>query len=91
MGKHFDRELDSHEVAVLAIGSIGATVEAYLEINYSDPMLYKLVEFVEELSTHLDYPDLTERLTFLKVRTGEAVNEFIDSHDIGLDRDEWSK
>jgi hypothetical protein len=83
--------LDPRDVAVMAIGAIGGTVEAYLESGYADPLLYKLVEFVEGLSESLEYRDLTERLTVLKMRTGEAVNEMIDANNIPIDKNEWSK
>jgi hypothetical protein len=83
--------LDPRDVAVMAMGAIGATVEAYLESGYADPMLYKLVEFIEGLSESLEYRDLTERLTVLKMRTGEAVNEMIDANNIPIDKDKWSR
>jgi hypothetical protein len=83
--------IDERDVAILTMGAIGATVEAYLESGYADPILYKLVEFIEGLSENLDFQELTERLTVLKIRTGEAVNEFIDANNIPIDKDEWSK
>lgn len=87
----FDRELDSREVAVMTMGAIGATVEGYIEQGYCDPMLYKLVDFVGDLSEHLDFPELTERLRFLKLQAGETVNEYIDAHDLPIKKDEWSR
>jgi hypothetical protein len=83
--------LDARDVAIMSMGAIGATVESYLEQGYADPMLYKLVEFIEGLSENLEFQELTERLTVLKIRTGEAVNEFIDANNIPIDKDEWSK
>ena len=55
--------LDSRDVAIMTMGAIGATVEMYLEQGHADPMLYKLVEFIEGLSPNLGFTDLTERLT----------------------------
>jgi hypothetical protein len=83
--------LDTRDVAIMTMGAIGATVEMYLEQGYSDPMLYKLVEFIEGLSPNLEFTELTERLTLLKMRVGEAVNETIDANNLPIDKDEWSK
>ncbi len=91
-GNKMDIEnLDSRDVAIMTMGAIGATVESYLEQGYADPMLYKLVEFIEELSPALGFTELTERLTILKLQTGEAVNEFIDANNIPISKDKWSK
>jgi hypothetical protein len=84
-------EIDARDVAVLLSGAIGATVENYIEQDYCDPSLYKLVEFAEELSVHLHFPELTENLAFLRVRAGEAVNEYIEKHDLPVNKEEWSK
>jgi hypothetical protein len=83
--------LDARDVAIMTMGAIGATVEMYLEQGYADPMLYKLVNFIEGLSENLEYQELTERLTLLKMRVGEAVNETIDANNLPIDKDEWSK
>lgn len=83
--------LDPKDVAIMAMGAIGATVEMYLEQGYADPMLYKLVEFIEGLSPALEFPELTERLTVLKMSVGEAVNETIDANNLPVDKDKWSK
>lgn len=83
--------LDARDVAIMSMGAIGATVEMYLEQGYADPMLYKLVEFIEGLSPNLEFPELTERLTLLKMRVGEAVNETIDANNLPISKDEWSK
>jgi hypothetical protein len=82
--------LDARSVAIMSMGAIGATVEMYLEQGYADPALYKLVEFVEGLSESLELPELTERLTILKLQTGEAVNDFIDANNLPIKKDEWS-
>lgn len=83
--------LDSRDVAIMAMGAIGATVEIYLEQGYADPLLYKMVEFVEGLSPALGFPELTERLTVLKMSVGEAVNEVIDANNLPVNKDEWSR
>jgi len=83
--------LDPRDVAVMSMGAIGATVEMYLESGYADPMLYKLVEFIEGLSPALEFQELTERLTVLKIRVGEAVNETIDANNLPIDKNEWSR
>ena len=91
-GNKMDIEnLDSRDVAIMTMGAIGATVESYVEQGYADPMLYKLVEFIEGLSPALGFPELTERLTVLKLQTGEAVNEYIDTNNLPIGKDEWSK
>jgi len=91
-GNKMDIEnLDSRDVAIMSMGAIGATVETYLEQGYADPLLYKLVEFIEGLSGNLEFQELTERLTVLKIRIGEAVNETIDANNLPIDKDEWSK
>jgi hypothetical protein len=91
-GNKMDIEnLDARDVAIMSMGAIGATVEMYVEQGYADPALYKLVEFIEGLSPALGFPELTERLTVLKLQTGEAVNEYIDAHDLPIKKDEWSK
>ena len=91
-GNKMDIEnLDSRDVAIMTMGAIGATVEMYVEQGYADPALYKLVEFIEGLSVNLELPELTERLTVLKLQTGEAVNEYIDTHGLPIKKDEWSK
>lgn len=84
-------EIEARDVAILLSGAIGATVENYIEQDYCDPSLYKLVEFAEELSVHLQFPELTENLAFLRVRAGEAVNEYIEEHKLPISKDEWSK
>jgi hypothetical protein len=83
--------LDPRDVAIMTMGAIGGTVEVYLEAGHADPLLYKLVELIEGLSENLDFQELTERLTLLKMRVGEAVNEMIDANNIPIDKDEWSK
>jgi hypothetical protein len=83
--------LDARDVAIMSMGAIGATVEMYVEQGYADPSLYKLVEFIEGLSPALGFPELTERLTVLKLQTGEAVNEYIDANNLQIDKNEWSK
>jgi hypothetical protein len=91
-GNKMDIEnLDAKDVAIMTMGAIGATVEMYVEQGYADPALYKLVEFIEGLSVNLEFPELTERLTVLKLQTGEAVNEYIDTHGLSIKKDEWSK
>ncbi len=91
-GNKMDIEnLDAKDVAIMTMGAIGATVEMYVEQGYADPALYKLVEFIEGLSVNLEFPELTERLTVLKLQTGEAVNEYIDTHGLSVKKDEWSK
>jgi hypothetical protein len=91
-GNKMDIEnLDAKDVAIMSMGAIGATVEMYLEQGYADPALYKLVEFIEGLSVCLEFPELTERLTVLKLQTGEAVNDFIDANNLPVKKDEWSK
>jgi len=91
-GNKMDIEnLDARDVAIMSMGAIGATVEMYLENGYADPALYKLVEFIEGLSVNLEFPELTERLTVLKLQTGEAVNEYIDAHGLPIKKNEWSK
>jgi hypothetical protein len=83
--------LDARDVAIMSMGAIGATVEVYLEQGYADPLLYKLVEFIEGLSENLEFQELTERLTVLKMRVGEAVNETIDANNLPIDKNEWSR
>jgi hypothetical protein len=91
-GNKMDIEnLDARDVAIMSMGAIGATVEMYLEKGYADPALYKLVEFIEGLSGALEFPELTERLTVLKLQTGEAVNNFIDANNIPIEKNEWSR
>lgn len=91
-GNKMDIEnLDARDVAIMSMGAIGATVEMYLENGYADPALYKLVEFIEGLSGALEFPELTERLTVLKLQTGEAVNNFIDANNIPIEKNEWSR
>lgn len=84
-------ELDAHDIALFLIGAIGATVETYVEQEYCDPALYNLVDFAESLSVHLNFPEMTERLAFLKMRAGETVNDYIDKHDLPVSKDGWSK
>ena len=83
--------LDPRDVAIMTMGAIGGTVEVYLESGYADPLLYKLVEFIEGLSVGLEFQELTERLTVLKMRVGEAVNETIDANNLPIDKNEWSR
>ena len=83
--------LDPRDVAIMTMGAIGGTVEIYLEQGYADPLLYKLVEFTEGLSESLEFQELTERLTVLKMRVGEAVNETIDANNLPIDKNEWSR
>jgi hypothetical protein len=83
--------LDARDVAIMTMGAVGATVEMYLEQGYADPAIYKLVELIEKLSVNLELPDLTERLTILKIQTGETVDEIIEKNNIPLEKGEWSR
>jgi len=83
--------LDARDVAIMTMGAVGATVEMYLEQGYADPAIYKLVEFIEKLSVNLELPDLTERLTILKLQTGETVDEIIEKNNLPIEKGEWSR
>jgi hypothetical protein len=82
-------ELDDHEIAGMALATIGVLVEDYCRDGYCDPTMYKVLALAEKLAQKLNEPELATRLAVAKMFAGETVNEMIDAHRLDVDKGAW--
>lgn len=83
-------ELDDHEIAGMALATIGVLVEDYCEQGYCDPTMYKALALAEKLARKLNEPELAIRLATAKMFAGETVNEIIEHNNLDVDKGAWS-
>lgn len=83
-------ELGSHEIACMALATIGVMIEDYCENGYCDPVMYKSLELAERLAKKLGENELATRLATAKMFAGETVNEVIEHNNLDVDKRAWS-
>lgn len=83
-------ELDSQEIACIALASIGVMIESYCEQGYCDPVMYKSLELAERLAKKLGHEELAIRLATAKIYAGETVEEMIVNSGLDIQKGSWS-
>lgn len=88
---HLDAmELDTHEIAGIALATLGVLIENYCEEGYCDPTMYRALALAEKLAGKLGERELATRLATTKMFAGEVVNDLIDEHRMGIDKRSWA-
>lgn len=83
-------ELGSHQIACMALATIGVLIEDYCEQGYCDPTMYQSLKLAERLALKLGEEQLATRLATAKMFAGETVNQMIDNFNIPVGKDEWA-
>lgn len=83
-------ELDTEDLALMTLGVLGGLLEAYVSEGYSDPMMYKALDFGARISHKLGAEEMAERFRFNQIQAGELVNQIIDENNLPVDKETWS-
>jgi hypothetical protein len=75
-------DLDDHQIAGIALTSIGVLVESYCEQGYADPMMYRSLELACMLARKFGNEELTTHLESVKIHAGLTIDNLIEQHNL---------
>jgi len=82
-------DLDTEDIAGIALATLGIMVEEYCQEGYCDPTMYRAVALAEILARILGVEKLESKLGVIKMFAGETVNEMIEKHRMDIKKGEW--
>ena len=82
-------DLDTEDIAGIALATLGIMVEEYCQEGYCDPTMYRAVALAEILARRLGVEKLESKLGVIKMFAGETVNEMIEKHRMDIKKGEW--
>jgi len=82
-------DLEAHDIAGIALATLGVMIEEYCQEGYCDPTMYRAVALAEILARKLGEEKLESKLGVIKMFAGETVNEMIEKHRMDIKKGEW--
>lgn len=77
-----EMDLDDHQIAGIALTSIGVLVESYCEQGYADPTMYRLLELACLLARKFGNEELLTHLESTKIYAGFTIDKLIEEHNL---------